>query len=271
MLRGIYLSRKIMPEEGEMVLATCTNVTHHGAYFSIDEYPELEKGIAFVHISEISQRWVRNIRDYVREGAKVVARVSRTDAAKGHVDMSIRRVTDSARRQKIQEWKGAQKVDNILRLAAETLGKDLETAYKELGWPLEEQFGTIYAGLEALSEKGESALSNMEISEEWIPVIVRIAKSSIEIPFVTVSGILEVISTASNGIEVIKDALESAEKINGTDITKIEIKSVGAPQYRIIVEAKDYKAAEKSIETAVNLITNIMEKGKGTTKFERTK
>jgi translation initiation factor 2 subunit 1 len=260
-----------MPEEGEMVLATCTNVTHHGAYFTLDEYPELEKGIGFVHISEISQRWVRNIRDFVREGAKVVARVQRTDPSKGHVDMSIRRVSDSARRIKIQEWKNAQKVDNIIRLVGEALEKDTDTVIKEVGRPLEEQFGSIYAGLEAVSEHGEKPLIDMEIGEDWIPVIVRIAQSSIELPYVTVSGALELSSTASNGVEVLRGALEEAEKLNGSDVTKIEITSIGAPQYRILIEAKDYKSAEKAMENAVNLIIKKIEAVKGTGTFERIK
>ena len=263
--------RKQIPEEGELVLATCTNVTSHGAYFTLDEYPEFEKGAAFVHISEISQRWVRNIRDYVREGSKVVARVNRADPAKNQVDMSIRRVGDSARRQKIQEWKNNQKVANLLRLAAEARGKDLDTVYDEIGEPLEEQYGSIYAGLEQVSEVGEKILIDAGISEEWFPVVIRLARSSIEIPFVTVSGILELSLSASDGVQTLKDALVAAEKVDGQDVTKIEITAIGAPHYRIVVEAKDYKSAEKALEKAINLAIDKIKKAKGTGKFERAK
>ncbi|MFQ5818511.1 MAG: translation initiation factor IF-2 subunit alpha [Candidatus Heimdallarchaeota archaeon] len=263
--------RKEMPEEGEMVLATCTNVTNHGAYFTLDEFPNLEKGSAFVHISEISQRWVRNIRDYVREGTKVVARVTRADPAKGHVDMSIRRVGDSARRQKIQTWKNNQKAANILRLAAENLGKDLDAAYNEVGGPLEERYGSIYAGLEKIIEDDKKILINAGIAEEWIEVVTRLTHSSIEIPFVTISGILDLSLSASNGIQIIKKALEAAEKVDGPDVAKIEITAVGAPHYRVIVEAKDYKSAEKALEKAVELVITNIEKAKGTGKFERAK
>lgn len=260
-----------MPEEGELVLSTCTNVTSHGAYFTLDEYPNLEKGSAFVHISEISQRWVRNIRDYVREGTKVVARVTRVDPAKGHVDMSIRRVGDSARRQKIQAWKNSQKAANILRLVAETLGRDLDSAYNEVGRPLEERYGSIYAGLEKIIEEGEKILRDAKIPKEWIEVVSRFTHSSIELPFITISGILELSLPASNGIQIIKKALEMAEKADGPDIAKIEITAIGSPHYRVVVEAKDYKAAEKALEKAVNLAITTIEKAKGTGKFERAK
>ena len=37
---------------------------------------------AFIHISEVSSGWVKNIRDYVRENQKIVARVLRVNPKK---------------------------------------------------------------------------------------------------------------------------------------------------------------------------------------------
>ncbi len=43
-----------------------------------------------LHVSEISSSWIRNIRDFVREGQKMVLKVLRVDLEKGHIDLSLR-------------------------------------------------------------------------------------------------------------------------------------------------------------------------------------
>ncbi len=55
------------PEVGDIVVATVTRIVGHGAYVSLDEHNGKE---GLLHISEISSRWVRNIRNHVRERQK---------------------------------------------------------------------------------------------------------------------------------------------------------------------------------------------------------
>ncbi len=56
------------PEIGDLVIATIETVTDYGAYAKLDEYNK--RGL--LHVSEISSSWIRNIRDFVREGQKMV-------------------------------------------------------------------------------------------------------------------------------------------------------------------------------------------------------
>ena len=56
-----------LPEVGEIVLATITKVTDHGAYVTLDEYNNAQ---GFLHVSEIAPGWVRTIGKYVRAGEK---------------------------------------------------------------------------------------------------------------------------------------------------------------------------------------------------------
>ena len=84
------------PEIGDLVIATIETVTDYGAYAKLDEYNK--RGL--LHVSEISSSWIRNIRDFVREGQKMVLKVLRVDLEKGHIDLSLRRVT---KREKIEK------------------------------------------------------------------------------------------------------------------------------------------------------------------------
>src|SRR5207249_3402763 len=80
-----------------------------GAFVTLDEYENKE---GFIHIAEVSSGWIKYIRDYVREGQKVVCKVLKVDTEKGHIDLSLKAVNEHQRREKIQEWKNEQKAEN---------------------------------------------------------------------------------------------------------------------------------------------------------------
>ena len=77
------------PEIGDFVIATIQKITDYGAYVMLDEYEK--QGL--LHVSEVSSGWVRNIRDFVREGQKTVLKVLRVDAQKGQ-DLRYWQVAD---------------------------------------------------------------------------------------------------------------------------------------------------------------------------------
>ena len=74
------------PEVGDLVVATIVRIVGHGANVVLDEHNGKE---GLLHISEISSRWVRNIRNHVRERQKAVLQVQRVDPSKGQIDLCI--------------------------------------------------------------------------------------------------------------------------------------------------------------------------------------
>ena len=134
------------PDEGELIVGTVYKVVNYGAFANLEEYAGKE---AFIHISEVSSGWVKNIRDHVRENQKIVARVLRVNPKKGHVDASLKRIREDQRTKKIQQWKIEQKAEKFLELAAKSLDKDLDTAYDEVGYELMDIFGDIYGAFES--------------------------------------------------------------------------------------------------------------------------
>ncbi|MFH1448366.1 MAG: S1 RNA-binding domain-containing protein, partial [Candidatus Micrarchaeota archaeon] len=55
------------PEKDELVIATIRKIFPYGAFCSLDEYDNKE---AFVHISEVASRWVKNIHEFLKENQK---------------------------------------------------------------------------------------------------------------------------------------------------------------------------------------------------------
>lgn len=60
--------REPLPDENELVICTISRVFSHGAFAKLDEYNGRE---GFIHISEIASTWIKNIRDFVKEGQKL--------------------------------------------------------------------------------------------------------------------------------------------------------------------------------------------------------
>ncbi len=241
------------PSEGDLVIVTIVKVFSHGAFAKLDEYADRE---GFIHISEVASIWVKNIRDYVREGQKTVAKVLSIDKVKGHIDLSVRRVGDTQRTNKNQEWKRSQKAEKLLEMAAKELGKSLDDAYNEVGFALEDRYGEIYAGLEEILIAGDTALKG--VSKDWWPVLDKLVKENVVLPSVEIEGFLELRSNKGDGVLMIKGALDEALKMEKGREISLDISYLSPPRYRIHVTAPDYKSAEeimkKSAERAISYI-----------------
>lgn len=258
--------RHALPSEDELVICTITKVFSHGAFASLDEYGG---NTGFIHISEVASTWIKNIRDFVKEGQKTVAKVLSVDAQKGHVDISTRRVGDSQKKTKMQEWKRAQKSEKLLEIVAKKVNKSLDDAYGEVGFKLEEKYGEIYAALEEISTFGSGAFSGLSVPEYWIEPVVQIARENVALPLVNITGYLDLKSPAPNGIEIIKEALISARNEKFGEDVKLDIRYVGSPRHRINVTAPDYKTAEESLKKCAEKAMAVIEEKGGSGKFLR--
>ncbi|ASI98171.1 translation initiation factor IF-2 subunit alpha [Thermococcus celer] len=251
---------KEYPEEGEFVVATVKNIHHYGAFLKLDEYPGKE---GFMHISEVASTWVKNIRDYIKEGQKIVAKVIRVDPSKGHIDLSLKRVNQQQRKAKLQEYKRAQKAENLLKMAAEKMGKDFETAWREVWVPLEEEYGEVYAAFEDAAQNGMDVLKGL-ISDEWIEALKPIIEAYVEIPTVTIDAEFEITVPTSNGIETIKEALIRArDRANEEKEIEVRFSYQGAPRYRIDITAPDYHRAEEVLEEVADEILRVIKEAGG--------
>ncbi len=254
------------PEVGYLVIATVKRVESYGAYVGLDEFGAKE---GLLHISEISSRWVRNIRNHVRPGQKVVLQVLRTDPGKEQVDLSLRRVSKDEKRKKLEEWKKARKAETLLTQAAHDLGVDVNELYASEGSKIVEHYGSLYEGLEAASKKGVPALNEAGVSDNVAGVLSEIAKDKIVFKGVTVQGVIEMTSLSNEGVEDIKLAFVDAALVANDYESSINITTMGAPKYRIELVADDYKKAEIALDKTVSHIRDNWEKVEGTFNYKR--
>ncbi|MFX0093673.1 MAG: translation initiation factor IF-2 subunit alpha [Candidatus Hodarchaeota archaeon] len=259
-------SIELLPESGELVITTIKEIVPYGAYVTLDEYENAE---GLLHISEVSSRWVKNIRDHIRERQKTVLKVLRVDTEKRHIDLSLRRVNERERREKLLQWKQERRGRSLFDMAADKLKIDQKIAYDEVGRILEERFGSLYACFETVALSGEKTLVKAKIPSKWVKAISEIAESKIRISLMKVKGTLELTCYKHNGVEVLRSAFKKAKNIRKPENSTINIYVTGTPKYRIEVFANTYKEAEKVLERAANVAIESVQVAGGKGNFIR--
>ena len=243
------------PEEGELVVCTVQSVKNFGAFVTLDEYDAKE---GFIHIRDVATGWVKYIRDFVREGQKIVCKVLGVDASKGHIDLSLKSVNEHQKREKIQQWKNENKADKLLGIVAERLGTTLEKCYDDFGYRLIETFGTLYGAFEQCAAN-EKALDEEGFEGDWKGSFIEVAKENVTPPYVQIDGYLDLSCPLPDGVNRIKAAL-----LHGKESTEgqLKIQYIGAPRYRVVMIAPDYKTAEEELKKVTeNIITDVKECG----------
>ena len=253
------------PEVGELVITSVSQILNYGVYVKLDEYGKE----GFLHISEISSSWVRNIRDYVHDGEKVVLKVLRVDPEKQHVDLSLRRVTRSERRETTLLWKQTKKAESLLRSTSQKLGMPVEQLHEKAWVPLEQAFGTAYEGLEKAAREGPDILLEKGLPKELAEALAETAKDKIRFSVVKTRGNLNVSCQKSDGVEKIREALKKAQTVTTSRGAKVEIFTVSPPKYRIEVTASDHKEANDIMKRVADTVIEGITKAGGQGTFER--
>jgi translation initiation factor 2 subunit 1 len=237
------------PEEGELVVCTVKNVKNFGAFVSLDEYEDKE---GFIHVRDVATGWVKYIRDHVREGQKIVCKVLGVDSSKGHIDLSLKSVNEHQKREKVQQWKNEKKAEKLLEIVAERIGITLDQAFEQFGFTLTEDYETLYGAFEQVAAN-PNELEEEEYEGDWVKDFVEVAQENVTPPFVQIDAFFEIQCPAPNGVEVIRSALKHGLAEAETDVS---IQYIGAPRYRVLVTAEDYKIAEEDLK---NVSTKIIE------------
>ncbi|GAB6878916.1 translation initiation factor IF-2 subunit alpha [Halorubrum gandharaense] len=253
------------PEPGELVVGEVDEIADFGVFVDLDEYED-KRGLC--HISEVASGWIKNVRDHVREGQTVVAKVLEVDEDSQQIDLSIKDVNEHQRKEKIQDWKNARKADNWMLIA---FGEDVsDERYTEVANALLEAYESLYDAFEQAAIHGEEALADVDIDEAAAEAVVDAARENVSVPYVNVSGYVDLESPAPDGVDDVKAALSAAEG-NGEvpEEVELEVGYVGSPEYRIKVRAPDYKTAEDHLEAAAERARESIEAAGGTGEFHR--
>jgi len=117
----------------------------------------------------------------------------------------------------------------------------LDKAYVEVGYALQENFGSLYDGFKT-ALKNTKLLEKRGIPAKWIPHLKEIAEKSIEQKEFEFRSKLMIKSFKPDGIIHIKNLLQQAEK------SGLEVKYIAAPEYLVKYRTLDAKKGEKEFD-----------------------
>jgi translation initiation factor 2 subunit 1 len=241
-----------IPEVDEFVIAVIKKIMPYGAFCVLSEYNDLE---AFLHVSEVAPRWIKNIHEFISEGTTHVVKIYRIDHEKNQIDVSLKRVTDQEKNRKLESSRQKKRAEKLLSLAAEKTKVDVVLAQAAI----EKEFEDVYSCFAFCSEEGLDALKNIDLPEDFKIELVDIAKKNIKKASVDIIGMISVQCYEPDGIERIKKTLEAGEGVS--------INYFGAPNYRVSITEESFKLGEKKFMKIIQGIISNGAKNKCDVKF----
>lgn len=74
-------------KKGKIVIGTVTCIENYGAFMSFDEYYT-----GLIHISEISNGYIRDINEYLNVGDTIYVKILDVDQEEAHLKLSIKNI-----------------------------------------------------------------------------------------------------------------------------------------------------------------------------------
>jgi len=246
------------PEEDELVFCTVTKIQYNSVFVNLDDYDKQ----GMIHISEISPGRIRNIRDFVKEGKKIVCKVLRVNQEKGYIDLSLRRVTESQKRNKISEIQQEQKAEKIIEIIAGDLKIDLKKLYEELMKKIAFKYPLLHMCFEeAANDRFD--LEELKLDKRLTKTLIELIKQRIKPKKIEIKGHFLLQSYQPEGINDIKDALKKIEQ------EEVKIIYEGAGKYKLTITSNDYKKAEKILKKSESNVLDYIQEHNGKGEFIR--
>lgn len=230
------------PEEGEVLLGKVERIIGTSVFIKLIDYGK--EGV--MNFSEVSPGRIRNIRNYVKIGQKIVCKVLRVDKIKGHIDLSLRRVSTREKKEVLGMYKRKKEALVMLNLTIknkERLAKVINKIKKGIN------LAQLIEGLIILSPKEKiSKLKSFGFNENEAESFIRLVKEKVKEKEIKVKSEIILSSEAGDGIERIKRIFKKVKE------EKTEIKYLGAPYYLITLKGTNYKDANKKLEEITDKI-----------------
>lgn len=280
MIVNMVKQRRKFPEVGELVVAQVESIERMYIYVRLEDFtgnynPDEDSAIdprarGMVHISELANRWIRNINNFAKVNQRLVLKVLRIDENKGHIDLSLRRVNKEQKGSQMNQWKYEVKAENLLKIFGESHDMTLDEVYEAIGWDLIDKYGDAHHAFESIKQEGREALDEFDLEAEDLDDLFEQIDSSVTIRKIEIEGEFEIIVYEGKGIEVIKEAIKKAQKVKKEELVDCEFHYIGAPYYRVKITAKDYPTAESHLKKIKKTLHTVIDDHDGSVNFERT-
>lgn len=215
-------------KENDAALCTVTRIEPGGVFVSLDEF----NCEGHIILAEISPGRIRNIREFVSVGKKIVCKILRKKD--NHLELSLRRVTAKERDSILEYYKKERVFASILKSVVGDKAQELVRKIKD-----KEDLSKIIDELKSNPEVMKKYLSQKEFDK--LKEIVSQKKDTDKV----VQKKIVIKSDKENGISDIKNILETKEA---------DISYLGSSNFLIRVKGKEYKTANTQLDKVIEII-----------------
>jgi translation initiation factor 2 alpha subunit (eIF-2alpha) len=221
---------RIQLEEGQIILCTVTKIVGTIVFVKIEEY-NYEGTITF---AEIFPGKIRNIRDFVFPGKKIVCKVLRINPQV--IELSLRRVKVNERNDFNESYK---KERSYLAMLRTILGEEQSLKIVE---KIKEEEKSLVEFLEKAKEN--TKLLEKYLTKEQTDKITAILKEK-KAKETIISKKFSLSSKAPNGIISVRSIIKEAGKEVSIDV--LEVSYIAAGKYIIKIKTKDPRRADQQL------------------------
>ncbi len=257
----MYYKREGLPEQDEIVLCKVTKILPNAVFVDLLEY----NNGGLIHISEVSPGRIRNLRDFVEVDRQIVCKILRIDREKGHIDLSLRRVNSTQRRDKLDEIKNEIKSEQLIANIATKLKRKADDLYKEVSTKIFKEYSHLYLCFKEVAAE-EADLEKLGIEKNLAKDLTHAILEKFKPKKIFLSAEIILQTYDANGVGKIKTLLEKVQAISPT----ITIAYLGAGRYKVNIEGIDFKAVEKIYQQIEEVAEEFNDKI-STAKVEREK
>ncbi len=255
-----------LPEKNDLVICTIKEATPSSVFVTLDEYDKIE---GMIHISEITRKWVRGMKTYLKTGSKLVCQVMAVDALKNFISLSSRRVGPGQQRNKMQEWNNEKKANDMLEVFAKQAGLTPKGIYEKIGNKMLTKHRLIYPFLQEIAKHGEAKLNEIGAEKQLTHDFADFIQKRITMPKAEINADITMQSTAPEGVNIIKKVVAEANEMAKAKKTDVEIKYLGAPRYKFKLVASDFKLGEEAYKAIIEQMSKTLGKSEGTFEIKR--
>ena len=220
-------------EEGQIVLCTVEKVIGTTVFVKIQD-----NGEGTITTSEIAPGRIRNLRDYVVPGKKIVCKILKID--ENRIQLSLRRVKQNEKKELLDKIKKEKNYKAIIKTIA---GDESIEIIKKIN--------SDYSHLDFFEEiKQKPDLLKKYFNKAQAEKLLKILESKKEKPK-EIKQILKLSSKSSNGILTIKNIINKA-----CEGSKCDVSYIAAGKYSLKIQGKDFKEIKSEIHKVTESIEN---------------
>ena len=232
----VKMEKKEFPEQNEIVLCNVDRILGTTVFVRMPKYGNKEGVIA---TSEVAPGRIRNIRDHVNVGKRIVCKILRVDEKTGHVDLSLRRVIKKEKEDMLD-------LENRERDALAMLRTIVKEKAEEIAEKIAGEYPSLVEFMQNIKNINTEPFGLGKTEKEQIVKILSDKPKKI----VSIKAKFKLSSQDGEGILKIKEIFAKAAKSD----KDAKISYISAPNYSVFITAPDYKEAKRKLDGVLKVM-----------------